>query len=77
MAQQNNLENTEQTLKAAADSLTVGGVIGHITGWFTLPNLITIFTLVWAFGRAVETVTGKPIHTHIKEYRDRRAQKSV
>ena len=71
--QQNNIEN----VKTLADGLTISGVVGHITGWFTLPNLITLFTLVWAFGRAVETITGKPIHEHIKAWRDRNNQKSV
>ena len=72
-----NHSQTVDILKFTADGLTVSGVIGNITGWFTLPNLITIFTLIWAFGRAVETITGKPVHEHIKAYRDRKSKDTV
>lgn len=58
----------EQT-KHILDTVTVTGVIGHVLGWFTMPNIITLLTLVWAFSRAYKELTGEELHFAIKRWR--------
>jgi hypothetical protein len=70
-------QNQVENVKTLADGITISGVFGYLTGWFTLPNLITVFTLIWAFGRAVETATGKPLHEHIKAWRNGKPKDTV
>lgn len=61
-------EKVESMIKSTFDGVTISGVIGYLTGIFTLPNLVTLFTAIWAFGRAVEIVTGRPFHEWVKKY---------
>jgi hypothetical protein len=57
-----------ETLKHVFDGVTVGGTVGYLFGWFTLPNLVTLFTLAWAVGRAYEMWLGEPFHLAIKRW---------
>jgi hypothetical protein len=62
-------DNFYHSIKVIFDSITVTGVFGYVSGWFTMPNLVTFFTLVWAFGRAFETIKGIPLHQWLKSLR--------
>jgi len=48
------------------DTITVSSVIGYVMQWFTIPNLVAIFTLVWAVARAFESIFGKTPYEFFK-----------
>lgn len=64
----NNINKAEHMAKNMLDSVTITNVVGYLSGWFTMPNFISFFTLVWAFSRALEAVTGLSLHEWIKKY---------
>lgn len=64
----NNINKVEHMAKQMLDGVTITNVFGYLSGMFTMPNFITLFTLIWAFSRAVEAITGKPLYEFIKQY---------
>lgn len=54
--------------KQVFDGVTITNVIGYLSGMFTLPSFITLFTFIWGFSRMVEALTGKALHEWIKQY---------
>lgn len=64
----NNLNKAESMVKNLFDGITVTNVFGYLSGMFTMPNLITFFTFIWAFSRFLESVTGLTLHEWIKKY---------
>jgi hypothetical protein len=61
------IEDIKSVVATFCDTLTVGSVIGYIMEWFTIPNLVGFFTLVWAIARAFQAVTGKSIYEFYKK----------
>ena len=52
----------KEYFEGALDALTIGSVIGYVMAWFTIPNFVAIFTLIWAMARAFESVFGMSIY---------------
>ena len=53
-------------IESMLDTITIGSVIGYVMEWFTIPNLVGVFTLIWAVARAFESVFGKSIYEFFK-----------
>lgn len=54
-------------LAGFCDTLTIGSVVGYVLEIFTIPNLVGVFTLVWAIARAFQAVTGKTLYEFYKK----------
>ena len=49
------------------DTITITSVVGYVMDWFTIPNMIGVFTLIWAIARAFESVMGKSLYEFFKK----------
>ena len=58
---------TKETVENFMDTLTITSVVGYVMDWFTIPNMIGVFTLIWAIARAFESVTGKSLYEFFKK----------
>jgi hypothetical protein len=61
------IEEIKTGLAGFCDTLTIGSVVGYILEIFTIPNLVGVFTLVWAIARAFQSVTGQTLYDFYKK----------
>lgn len=61
------MKNIKSAIIDFCDTLTVGSVVGYIFKIFTIPNLVGVFTLIWAIARAFQSVTGQTIYEFYKK----------
>ena len=58
---------TKETVENFMDTITITSVVGYVMDWFTIPNMIGVFTLIWAIARAFESVMGKSLYEFFKK----------